>query len=1228
MNRKLPLSKKFSYALMVSAFCFTANAQQLKTQADLKQMKKSQVYKNQKMFDSKTGATDSKTPIERQADNAVERAKYEFERLRDPKTNQIPLGIRKSEMNFSSKIKVESNSPEITTQSKGANFWNYYNWRNRGPYNVGGRTRALAIDRTNENVILAGGVSGGLWRSRNGGETWRKVTRSFQSPGITTIVQDPRKYRGYIWYYASGERPGNSASAGGAFYQGSGVYKSQDGGRTWELLRATANENVGTFESAFDLINSIAVNPANGDLYVATFNGLYRSQDGGRSFEEVLAGGFDNTVEVSITPSGRIYATIDSGGDPNAGFFTSTDGENWTNITPESLGTNYGRTVMGVDPANENLVYFLSQSAVGAGGAAFLHRYNNETAEGEEAWANLSANLPVTIGGRVGNFNPQGGYNLVVKVHPADSNIVFVGGTNLYRSTDAFATPVGQESWVAGYSPLNNVSLYTNQHPDQHALVFYPSNPNRALSGNDGGVYVTEDITATNDGVEPVQWESLNNGYLTTQPYHVAFDPNGTDDNLVAGFQDNGTWFTNSSDPKAIWEEDFGGDGAYSAIADNGRTRYVSSQRGNVFRFNFDENGEFEAFTSVRPAGPTDFSFINPFILDPNNDNIMYMPIGGRVWRNRNLDEIPLFSNAPATTNWSNISTSQTPDGSNVTALDVSTYPVANRLYYGTNSGVVLRMDNANVDDQQAVDITSGKGLPTGFVNDINVDPSNADRVIVTFSNYGIPSLFFTQDGGETWTDISGNLEENADGTGNGPSVRSTAFLGAQGRTRWSRSQRIYAATSTGLYSTRYLNGQNTVWRKENRVFGQAVTDEVVTRKDGLVAVASHGNGLFSARFPLFRKLPQLTLSTAFLLDDIKVGISSEDTVIDVTGLFVSSGNAEINIELTNSNPELVTATLENNILTLSYAPEAIGTAAIGLVATSGNQQVSEGFTVNVAELAIYEQQNPVVSSSPSQNFLDFGAVAQSADDFTVPAGNTWNINRITALGSGSGDAPIYNSATVVIYENNEGNPGEEIYNSGDLVPISDATDSNVNLLLPEALTLESGDYWISVYVNLAFNGGGQWFWSSEDNSIGQVTQFRDPVNLFGTGATDWTSTEITFGRDPIDQSFQIFGDIVGTNVQENTQEAALVTLESNSVTPIAWPNPSVGSFNFDLKIMNTEKQVSMQIFDMSGKVVHEESNINTNNNYVWNASRMATGFYFVNVKGDKTTKRFKILKK
>ncbi|WP_299608900.1 T9SS type A sorting domain-containing protein [uncultured Aquimarina sp.] len=1211
--------------LMLSTLTITAQVQQLKTTPDEKPAKGHQLYKQTKMFDSKKGPTDPRTPIQRQADNAIERSQFDLLRLQDPATGRIPEGIRKAELKYSGKISLSDDSQKsLQTAAKSGRF---SFWKNRGPFNVGGRTRALAIDRRNENVILAGGVSGGLWRTENGGETWRKITRSFQNPSITGIIQDPRPRHSFTWYYISGERWGNSASAGGAFYQGSGVYKSRDGGRTFEQLRATVNPNVGIFNTnePFDLINSIAIDPRNGDIYLGTITGIQRSQDGGNSFTEVLAGGFDAKAEVAITSTGQIYATIDSDNDPTAGFFASTDGDTWTNITPEGFVPAYGRTVMGIDPSNENTVYFFTQNNSG-GTPALLNRYDATAG----TWTDLSVNLPFGIGGPVGNLNLQGEYNMVVKVHPTNSNMVFVGGTNIYRSMDGFTTPTGQESWIAGYSPINNVSLYTNQHPDQHVLTFFPSNPNRALSGNDGGVYVTEDITATNDGVEPVAWTSLNNGYITTQPYHVAFDPEPNTDDLVAGFQDNGTWFTNSTDSNAIWESDFGGDGAYSAIADNGRTRYVSSQRGNVFRFNFDEEGVFESFSAVEPAGASGFAFVNPFILDPNNDNIMYMPAGSTIWRNNDLDGLPLFTNTNATENWVNLTNTATPDGSTITALEASTFPVANRLYYGTNSGIIFRMDNANIDNQTVVDISTGKGLPVGFVNDINIDPSNADRVIATFSNYGIPSVFITEDGGDTWTNISGNLEENADGTGNGPSVRSTAFLGSSSGRFGARLQRVFAATSTGLYSTRRLNGQNTVWRKENFAIGNSVADEVVTRKDGFIAVAAHGSGLFSARFPITANpLPEATLTTAFLLEDFGVSENSEDTTIDIAGLFVQSQGLPIDIELTNSNPELVTAVLTGNTLTLSYAPDSLGSASIGLIATSGDEQVAEGFTVTVSEPTIYEQTNTQVSTIPSQNFLDFGGLAQAADDFTVPSGTSWNIDRIVAFGAVNG-SPALTNVSIVIYENEGGVPGAEVYNSGDITPISDPNISNLNIALPEVVTLESGEYWISVYTNLAFNGGNQWFWASQDNVVGEVTQFRDPVNLFGTGAIDWTATTVALGRDPLDQIFQIYGDIIssGDGPVEPEVETPLVTLDL--VNEIAvYPNPSNNTFffNFGDTIAKSSSKVNIDIFNSTGNLVHTMSDVNSNASVNWDASRLASGLYYAKISGIGTSKVVKLLK-
>ena len=107
-----------------------------------------------------------------------------------------------------------------------------------------------------------------------------------------------------------------------------------------------------------------------------------------------------------------------------------------------------------------------------------------------------------------------------------------------------------------------------------------------------------------------VEWTSLNNKYLTTQPYAVSYDPQANSNDVMAGFQDNSTWFTDSESIEKPWVDQLGGDGSFNAIADGGRTRYVSAQGGVVFRLNINEAGEEESFTRVQPAGASGFSFI------------------------------------------------------------------------------------------------------------------------------------------------------------------------------------------------------------------------------------------------------------------------------------------------------------------------------------------------------------------------------------------------------------------------------------------------------------------------------------------------------------------------------------------------------------------------------------------------------------------------------------------
>ncbi len=767
-------------------------------------------------------------------ENPQARTDYEVRKLINPVTKEIPRDIRRLELEYAETLPVVD---ESSLES--------FTWTHRGPWNVGGRTRALALDIADatEQTILAGGVSGGMWRSTNGGTSWTRTTNAAQLQSVTCLAQDTRSGKTNIWYYGTGEFIGNSTSGGNAMFKGDGIFKSTNSGLSWTPLASTVTGTPQTFDVVTDFIYNIAIDPSNtaqDEVYAACYGAVLRSTDGGNTWSTALNGlGSPNqaiATDVAVTSTGVVYATVSSNSSSTRGIFRSTDGITWTNITPANFPNSYRRIVIGIAPSNENIVYFLGETP---GGGKFnsvdnewasLWRYDAST----NTWVNRSANLPA-FGAPVGNFNSQGSYNLVIKVKPDNANFVVIGGTNLYRSTDGFAT-TSNTTWIGGYATANDVSLYANHHPDQHALVFYRNSArsNWLLSGHDGGVSRTTGINNTT-----VSWTDLNNGYLTTQFYTVAIRNASGDLNIVGGKQDNGTYRGVSSNSTAAWQNVFSGDGAFCAISSTGNPYYISAQNGLVYRLFLNADGSYNLsnWTRVDPQGGSGYLFINPFALDPNNSNLMYFAGGTTLWRNSNLTGIPSLSNNPATSGWTNFNINA---GGTITAVSVSTSP-ANRVYFGTANGGVFRADNANAASPSFFDIT-GASMPAGYVSSIAVDPTNSNNAMVVFSNYEVISLYYTTNGGSTWTAVAGNLEQNPNGTGNGPSCRWAAIRNASG------GKVFLVGTSTGLYVTSTLNGMSTVWQRQApNTIGRAIVNAIATREsDGLVVVATHGNGVYS----------------------------------------------------------------------------------------------------------------------------------------------------------------------------------------------------------------------------------------------------------------------------------------------------------------------------------------------------------------------------------------------
>jgi len=905
-------------------------------------------------------------------DDPIGREKYEISILKSPVTGEVPQNIRQKELTFARKI------TGLKSHKSGT-------WSHRGPFNVGGRTRALAVDVNNENIILAAGVSGGMWRSTDAGASWVKTTGDSQLQSVTSIAQDTRAGQTNIWYYTTGELSGNSAAGSGAPYRGDGVFKSTDNGLTWTKLSATGDDVPQTFDRFFNYCWTVKVNPVNGDVYVATYGRIYRSQDGGTIWDVVLSGGaseYGNYSDITITSTGVCYVTF-SNNDENEGVFRSTDGTSWVNITPATFPSSLNRIVLDIASSNENVLYFLANTPGEGLNDHSFWKYTFVSGDGTGAggtWEDRSSNLPADAG-FTGDFDSQGSYDLIVKVKPDDENFVIIGGVNLNRSTDGFATN-SNTTWIGGYVTSNDsYAKYPNHHPDQHSLIFMASDSKVVIMGSDGGINKTTDITSNTSVEEPVVWSVLNNGYLTTQSYAIGIDGESYyDHKLMSGFQDNGTWITSDMSATIDWDEQGSGDGAYCDFGRFGSILYSSSQNGKIYGDFYNTNGVFEYWTRVDPG--TGALFINPFILDPNNTNVMYYLGGNKIYRNTNLEEISKFSNSAATTNWSSLNNSLV-TGS-ISALTVSKEPT-NVLYYGTNDGKLYKMLNAISGDPFPVDIT-GADFPDGNVSSVLVNPSDTTQLFATFSNYEVVSIWHSLDGGSNWESISGNLEENIDGTGNGPSVRWISMLKMAG------DDPIYfVGTSTGLYSTTTLSGNSTVWTQEGAdVIGNVVVTMVKAREDGAIAVGTHGNGIYGATYSS-STIESPTFVSATTKDDNKLEITFSKEMESPAGkhnLFEvndGSNNPPVSVKYKAGDATGYEFTLTNTFsegatISISYAPGNIKSLDGGIL-----QEFTDGVdnTVDVKEVRVDEAK---VKIYPNPNYGQFSLeiVSGKAKDYIL----------------------------------------------------------------------------------------------------------------------------------------------------------------------------------------------------------------------------------------------------
>jgi len=832
----------------------------------------------------------------KEAEMNAARFQYEYDNLKDPKTGKIPDGIYEQEMEQARRLPI-AGSTGIFRTTYGVNGPTTNTYQLAGPNNVGGRTRALALDKryngTTNKVIISGCVSGGIMRSTDGGANWTLVAPDKQVHNLTCLAQDPRVGQENTWYAGTGESLGNSASGGsgsGAFFLGNGVFKSIDNGATWSALASTQLGSLSTFDNLFDLVNRIVVNPVNGDVYVAAVSVIYRSTNGGTSWTAVkqsttLGNSITGQTDVAITKDGsKIYCAFHLKS-VDKGVWQSTTGDqgSWSLIGGAVAGTpagwqvnsstsasvNWGRILLQLAPSNDNILYVLYENGASQASPSFAPEadlFKADFTTGAPVWTNLSAFVPDMPGGnKTGSdpFTAQGGYNLLLAVKPDDPNAVFLGGTNLYRSTIGFSNSTST-SWIGGYNSDFTTNVYTNSHPDMHYLAFDPSNPKRAYACNDGGIQVTEDVTAAT-----VVWTMIKN-YQTVQYYSVAIDPEVGKNNFEGGAQDNGTWYRDASlyfgprpsDRPGI--NDFvnllGGDGVAVDIAKinaGQQLTYFGVQSGTIVRDELINNASYPgAIIKPRIAdmmantanGYGDF--ITNFKLSNSNSEILFYANYNRLFKTNAASTVD-SSKWTRLLGVENVVNPLPGDNSiSIRAMDFSWGPYLNThaMYFGTNNGKLYRLDNyANANELALpIDITPN-GL-AGNVSDIAVNPNDDNEVMVVVSNYNTTSIFWTYNAKSatpSWSNAEGDLTI--------PSVRSCVIVPRKDASNNSYTE-YYVGTSVGLYSTQSIGktlgtggSGNIIWSREGAsVFNYAVISSLDYRpEDNTLLIGTHGNGMY-----------------------------------------------------------------------------------------------------------------------------------------------------------------------------------------------------------------------------------------------------------------------------------------------------------------------------------------------------------------------------------------------
>ena len=635
---------------------------------------------------------------------------------------------------------------------------------------------SVMISQADGNILEAGLASGTInvtLNSSNPSELTGNIVPGVQHINKIAIRNNAGVSEVLVAVADSYYSPANATT-----YMGSdayGVYKSNNGGATWTQLTLPLTSNQNTH-----CPNDIEIG-ADNKIWVSTKNSfghsdgggkVFCSTDGGTTFIDKYTvtgngGGARVEIEASITNANTIYVLA------QLNQATATDGIEVQIIkTTDGFATS---TITSLPAGNET-------------------RETTYGFTGGQAW-----------------------YDLMIESDPGDDQTIYVGGIDLYKSSD------GGNSWTT-------ISNWTsNVHSDQHAMTFKPGNSNVALFGNDGGVYYGGSLsTATSSsGID-----SRNTGFNVTQFYSVGVGPTtiGTGDYFTAGAQDNGSqYFGGVSGSANSSTKIQGGDGAF-CMFDQGTDNYYITNY--VYNQSINYRTTAGATRVINSETTSNGSFICPMALDSNKDILFSdytVPASGAT---ATVYGIRRYTNLKSGTVGRSTLTNTTLITSSPTALTVSKYSTAaTTLLAGFRNGKVLRSINANAALVTWTDITGANFV--GSVSDVELGQSEND-IFVTFHNYNVVSVWYSADAGVTWQNKEGNL----------PDMPVKCILQNP-----LKLNEVIIGTELGVWYTNTFDTTSPIWYQSFNGMSNVKVTDLDLRNDNAVYAATYGRGVFSGVF-------------------------------------------------------------------------------------------------------------------------------------------------------------------------------------------------------------------------------------------------------------------------------------------------------------------------------------------------------------------------------------------